>query len=125
MANSLTRKRKQPGEIREVFAQNLNRLMEQHYRESTNRPAALAKDTGIALSSVQRTLARQTGATIDTVEAFARVFGLPPFQMLVPWGLLGELAAGTREVRPRREPLVRGTIGGIRRMPLERKRRSI
>lgn len=100
-----TQKRKTPGEIREVLAQNVNRLMEQRYKESSNRPLALARGAGVSLSSVQRTLSRETGASIDTVEAFAKVFGLPPFQMLVPWGLLGELAAsGTLQ----RESLLRG-----------------
>jgi methylphosphotriester-DNA--protein-cysteine methyltransferase len=91
--NGQTRKRKTPGELREVLAQNINRLMEQRYKETANRPLALAKDAGVSLSSVQRTLSRETGATVDTVEAFAKVFGLPPFQLLVPWGLLGELAS--------------------------------
>src|SRR4051812_4397512 len=88
-----TKKRKTPGDMREVLAQNLNRLMEQRYKESSNRPLALANDAGVSLSSVQRTLSRETGASIDTVEAFSKVFGLPPFQMIVPWGLLGDIAA--------------------------------
>lgn len=83
--------------MREVLAQNVNRLMEERYKESANRPMSLAKDAGVSLSSVQRTLSRETGASIDTVEAFARVFGLPAFQMLVPWGLLGRLAVAQRE----------------------------
>ncbi len=99
-----TKKRKTPGEMREVLAQNLNRLMDQRYKENSNRPMALAKDAGVSLSSVQRTLSREVGASIDTVEAFARVFGLPAFQLLVPWGLLGEIALSEtrgREVRRR------------------------
>jgi hypothetical protein len=91
MPNGLTRKRKQPGELREVLAQNVNRMMESRYRESSNRPMALAKEAGIALSSVQRTLSRETGATVDTLEVLAKVFGVQPFHLLVPWGLFGEL----------------------------------
>jgi len=109
MPNALTRKRKQPGEMREVLAQNINRLMESRYRESTNRPMALAKDARVSLSSVQRTLSRETGATIDTVEAFAKVFRLPPFQLLVPWGLLGEMATAPAAT-PLRQPLFRGNF---------------
>jgi hypothetical protein len=100
------KKRKVPGELREVLAQNINRMMEQRYKESGNRPRALAKDAGMSLSSVQRTLSRETGASIDTVETFAKVFGLSPFQLLVPWGLLGEIAV----VGKQRTPLYRGRL---------------
>lgn len=77
--------------MREVLAQNINRLMAQRYKESSNRPLALSKAAGVSLSSVQRTLSRETGATVDTVEAFARVFGLSPYQLLMP-GWLGQTA---------------------------------
>lgn len=110
-----TKKRKVPGELRKQLAQNLARLIDQRYRESTNRPMALAKDTGLSLSSIQRTLDCQTGATVDTLEIFAKVFGLPPFQLLVPWGLLGELAlaaAGAKPAHPlERRPLYRSRNG--------------
>lgn len=91
MGNSLTRKKKTPSELREVLAQNINRLMEQRYKEVGDRPKALAKDAGVSLSTVQRTLSRASGATIDTVEAFSRVFGLAPYQLLMP-GWLGVAA---------------------------------
>jgi hypothetical protein len=93
-----TRKRKQVGELRKQFAQNLARLMDQRYKESTNRPKALAKDTGFSLSSIQRTLDCETGATVDTIERYGEVFGLPPFQLLVPWGLLGDLTAERSDI---------------------------
>lgn len=97
--------------MREVLAQNVNRLMEQRFKEQANRPLALARTAGLSLSSVQRTLSRETGASVDTVEAFAKVFGLPPFQLLVPWGLLGELASSNPSPRtPTREPLFRGRL---------------
>lgn len=91
--------------MRELLAQNINRLMEQRYKESSHRAMALAKEAGVSLSSVQRTLSRETGASIDTIESFARVFGLPPFQLLVPWGMLGDMAANNTL---KREPLFRG-----------------
>lgn len=84
-----------------MLAQNLNRMMEQRYKERSNRPMALAKDAGVSLSTVQRVLSREAGASIDTLEAFAGVFGLPPFQMIVPWGMLGEIAVAQQQ----REPL--------------------
>lgn len=122
--NGQTKKRKTPGDMREVLAQNLNRLMEQRYKESSNRPLALAKDARLSLSSVQRTLSRETGASIDTVESFAKVFGLPPFQLIVPWGLLGELAAqpsvgvslhGRERSGQRERRVVRGDNGAARK----------
>ena len=103
----LTKRRKTPGELREVLAQNINRLMEQRYQANSNRPLALARDAGVSLSTVQRTLSREAGASVDTLERFSKVFGLPPFQLLVPWGLLGEISA--RQIStPRRQPLFRG-----------------
>lgn len=107
-----TKKRKTPGEMREVLAQNINRLMDHRYKEAANRPMALAKDAGVSLSSVQRTLSRETGASIDTVEAFAKVFGLSAYQLLMP-GWLGELSARPAEVR--REPLIRGNLRARKR----------
>ena len=101
MSNILTRKRKEAGELREILAQNINRLMESRYREESNRSMKLAKDSGMSLSNVQRILSRQQGASIDKVEALAKAFGLPPFQLLVPWGLLGEIAK-PQAIAPRR-----------------------
>jgi transcriptional regulator with XRE-family HTH domain len=114
------KKHKVPGELREVLAQNINRMMEHRYKESGNRPMALAREAGVSLSSVQRTLSRETGVSIDTLEAFAKVFGLPPFQLLVPWGLLGEIAV----VGKRRTPLYRGRLRENQRAPV-RKRTSM
>lgn len=105
--NGQTKKRKTPGEMREVLAQNINRLMDQRYKESSNRPMALAKDAGVSLSSVQRTLSRETGASIDTVESFSKVFGLSTYQLLMP-GWLGKVAADEVTYTVRRKPLFRG-----------------
>lgn len=103
-----TKRHKVPGEMREVLAQNVNRLMEERYKTSRNRPMSLANDAGVSLSSVQRILSRETGASIDTVEAVAKVLGLPTFQMLVPWGLLGRLAAVPHEKAGGRQGESRG-----------------
>ena len=118
------KKRKTPGEMREVLAQNINRLMDQRYRDSANRPMALAKDAQVSLSSVQRTLSRETGASIDTVESFARVFGLPPFQLLVPWGLLGEIAAGAQRAPVPRQPLFAGSKRVAKRPRSQKRKRE-
>jgi len=95
--------------MREVLAQNINRLMEQRYAASSNRPLALAKDAGVSLSSVQRTLSRETGASIDTVEAFSRVFGLQAYQLLMPGWLGAAVAPEPRAAyTARRQPLFSG-----------------
>lgn len=106
------RKRKVPaGEAREVLAQNVGRMMETRYEQASNRPLALAKDAGVTLSTVQRVLSREHATNVDTIEALAKVFGLPPFQLLVPWGMLGHVginpaAPGTGQ----RAPLFRGRV---------------
>lgn len=100
-----TKKRKTPGSMREVLAQNLNHLMEQRYKANSNRPMALAKDASVSLSTVQRTLSREAGASIDTVEAFAKVFGLSAYQMIMPGWLVGEISLGEK-----RRPLWRGRV---------------
>lgn len=98
--------------MREVLAQNINRLMEQRYAASSNRPMALAKDAGVSLSSVQRTLSRETGASIDTVEAFSKVFGLSPYQLLMP-GWLGQTAEPPAARSTAQRPaLFRGNLRG-------------
>lgn len=58
--------------------------MESHYRESGNKPKALAKDAGVSLSTVQRILASETGATLDNIESIAGAFQLSAYQVLVP-----------------------------------------
>lgn len=110
--NGPSRRRLPAGDTREVLAQNLNRMMESRYKDASNRPLALARDAGVSLSTVQRTLGRASGTTIDTIEAFSKVFAIQVYQMLVPWGLLGELAvrAAQPEVAAtnrRRRPLFR------------------
>lgn len=102
--NGQTKRRKTPGEMREVLAQNINRLMESRYRESTNRPMALAKDAGVTLSTVQRTLSRETGASIDTLESFAKVFGLAAYQLLMPTWMVGASPPPNHRRREIRRP---------------------
>ena len=122
--NGQTKKRKTPGEMREVLAQNINRLMDQRYKESGNRPMALAKDAGVSLSTVQRTLSREAGASIDTLEAFAKVFGLSAYQMLMP-GWLGQAAQTEGAYTARRPPLFRGRDRVMQKKPRRVARRRI
>ena len=61
-----TMKRKTPGIMRDVLANNINALMARVYVESDNKPRALAHDAGLSLSTVQRTISCECDASIDT-----------------------------------------------------------
>jgi hypothetical protein len=70
--------------MRQVLAQNVSALMEIHYRGSSNKPKALAADAGVSLSTIQRMLDLEAGASMDTIEAVAGAFQLSSYQLLVP-----------------------------------------
>lgn len=72
------------GFMRSVLAQNLEKLMEVHLKDETNKPMALQKLCGVKKSTVQRILARSTGANLETLEAIAGAFGLSVYQLLIP-----------------------------------------
>lgn len=78
------KKRKVPGFMREVLALNITNLMQQHYRDSPNKPLKLAKEAGVSLSTVQRLINKETGATLDNIEAIAAAFQLSAYQLLLP-----------------------------------------
>lgn len=79
-----TRKKKIPGIMRGVLAANVMALMTQEFSERDNKPLALAKAAGLSLSSVQRTLSGETGASIDTIERIALALGVSPYQLILP-----------------------------------------
>lgn len=79
-----TRKKKVPGIMRAVLAENVRALMEREFQEVDNKVLALAKRAGLSLSSVQRTLAGDTGASIDTIERLSVALGVSPYQLLLP-----------------------------------------
>lgn len=70
--------------MREVVAQNLDALMQLHYRDEGDKHMALSKAAGVSKSTVQRIVKRDVGASIDNLEAIAAVFQLSAYQMLVP-----------------------------------------
>ena len=76
--------RKVPGFMRSVLAANMEKLMAHHYAESSNRPKALAQDAGVSLSTVQRIMKQETGATLDNLESIAAAFHLSAYQLLLP-----------------------------------------
>ena len=70
--------------MRQVLAQNVRGLLEIHYRDATDRPRALAKDAGVSLSTVQRIINLEVGASLDNLEAVAGAFQLSAYQLLIP-----------------------------------------
>jgi transcriptional regulator with XRE-family HTH domain len=78
------KKRKYVGFMRSVLAQNVRALIDHHYKDSDNRPKALATDTGLSLSSVQRVLNAEAGASIDTIEVIANAFDLSTYHLVLP-----------------------------------------
>lgn len=75
---------KVPGFMRTILAGNVSRLMDHQYRDSSNRPMALAKDAGVSLSTIQRVLSKESGATLDNIEAIAAAFDVSVYQLLIP-----------------------------------------
>lgn len=72
------------GFMRTVVAANVRALIDDHYKESPNKPMALSKATGLSLSSVQRVLSAEAGASIDTLEAIANAFEISVYQLVLP-----------------------------------------
>lgn len=70
--------------MRAILARNVRDLMDLHYAQSSNRPKSLAKDAGLALSTIQRVIAGATGASLDNIEMIASAFDLSAYQLLIP-----------------------------------------
>lgn len=81
---------KVPSFMRIVIAENIRERMEHVFRESSNRPLALAlktgkpKEGGLSLSTIQRILAGETGGTLDNLEAIASALDLSLYQLMIP-----------------------------------------
>ena len=99
-----TRRKKVPGVMRTVLSDNLSALMEREFQGMDNRPLALAKRADISLSSVQRALSGETGATIDTIERLALALNVSPYQLLLP------------ELNPSNPQVVTGITSAERRL---------
>lgn len=67
---------------REVLADNLERLMKD--RPELDSSPKLKKKTKISDGTINRLRRKETGATIDTIDAIASAYGLYPWQLLVP-----------------------------------------
>lgn len=80
-----TKSRKVPAAmVRAVVAANIESRMELRYAESTNKPMDLAEDAHISLSTVQRILGRQLGASIDTLGLIANALDCSVLELLIP-----------------------------------------
>ncbi|HEX5125737.1 MAG TPA: helix-turn-helix domain-containing protein [Rhodocyclaceae bacterium] len=77
-----TKTKKSPGSARLLLARNVKQLMDAHFADSANKPKSLANEAALSLSSIQRVLAGDVGASIDTMEALATVFGLTVPELL-------------------------------------------
>lgn len=58
--------------------------MHRHFSMSSNKPKALAISAKVSLSTVQRIIAAEVGASLDNIEAIAGVFDVSTYQLLVP-----------------------------------------
>ena len=87
------KKRKVGGDVRKTLAENIRELLQERYASSANRPKDLAKDAGVTLSTVQRMMKAETGASVDNIETVAEALGFEPYMLLMPSPLL-------RQVRP-------------------------
>jgi hypothetical protein len=73
--------------LRPIVADNLEQHMERFFKNKsdiTNRPLWLATKAKLGIGTVQRTLNCETGASIDTLEAIAKVLGIRPYKLLMP-----------------------------------------
>jgi DNA-binding phage protein len=76
-----------PGFMRTIMAQNLQKLLDHHYRalpNITKKQHALAKDSGVRFSTIQRACKAENGPTLDTIEAIAAAVDLSAYQILIP-----------------------------------------
>lgn len=70
--------------MRSVLAENVELLMNRHFQLKSNKPKSLAEEAKVSLSTVQRIIAAEVGASLDNIEAIAGAFGLSAYQLLIP-----------------------------------------
>jgi hypothetical protein len=82
-----TKRKKLPGFMRTVLGANLVKLIDHHYRSIDNRTGrltALFKESSVSVSSVQRIIDGETGASLDTLEQLSLALGVSVYQMVAP-----------------------------------------
>ena len=75
---------KVPGQLRRVVAGNVALMAQVEFRASNNVPLALAVAAGVSKSTVQRIMAGDVGADLETLEKVAAALGLIPYQLFIP-----------------------------------------
>lgn len=75
---------KVPGQLRKVIAANVDLMAQVEFRASPNKPMALALAAGVSKSTVQRIMAGDVGADLETLEKVAVALGLIPYQLFIP-----------------------------------------
>lgn len=81
------KKPKVPGLTRSIVAENLANLVPKHYAGKPNitqQQKQLALDSGVAFSTVQRLMKKETGADLETLELLATAFELSVYQLVTP-----------------------------------------
>jgi hypothetical protein len=78
------KKRKLAGFARQIVAQNVRSLVDHRYALVPNKARKLAEEAQISLSSAQRVLAADVGASIDTLESIADAFEISVYQLVLP-----------------------------------------
>lgn len=84
MLGMATHRKKIPGIMRAVLAANIAALMEHKFQGADNKPMKLAKSAGCSLSTVQRAISMEAGASIDTIEQLALALDVSPYQLIIP-----------------------------------------
>lgn len=74
---------KSPGKLRHHVAANIRHQMRAKFWNATNQPLSLAKAAGLSLSTVQRILSAEVGASIDNLEHIAQALDVPAFRLLL------------------------------------------
>jgi transcriptional regulator with XRE-family HTH domain len=78
------KKRKVPGVMRQVLAENVRASMEREFAVAANKPKELARAAGVTLSTVQRVLEADVGASIDNIESIAKALRSSAYDLLRP-----------------------------------------
>lgn len=92
-----------------LVARTVELLRDQKYRSLplvTDRNRALAKDADVTLSTIQRIVGAETGATVDTLDALASALGCRPQDLLTPY-FGAQAPVGFAEISPERRALQR------------------
>lgn len=100
MPTRKSKKDKGVGIMRSVVSDNLKRCMDSYFKDKphvTNQTLYLAEKAELGLGTVQRTRDGETGASIDTLEALARVLEVSPYEFLVPSPAMQKLLSVPKE----------------------------